>query len=363
MIVRELVTRLGFQFDRTNLDKFERSIIGFKTKFALASAGIVASVKKTLDYFGNVAKQTLDVDELARSTGTATERFIALGRAANQFRIPDFEGAFTNISKILDDARHGAGELFEIFRRSAHQLNLTPFVEKNDIEGAIKAILEYGKTLKDVREQTKLFSDTFGAENAAGFVNVLNQGTEALSRGADAYKEYAQTIVKSKSELSEFEKDLKSFYDDVASVTQSFVSLVLPAVHGFVKGLKGIFSGESFTDEGLKKLHREAEERHPNLSARLESHQQEARNIKDAISSFLGLDTQRANFEAFLNSQKSSSTTQPIAVTNNNKFEFAVSPGTTEQQGIQISDMVRMAIQNTWDEKTREIVSNNPTVE
>ncbi len=370
--LRELLTKLAFQFDRTNLDRFERSIIGFKTKFSVAAAAIGTVFKKTIDHFADFSKTILDVDELARSTGVATERFVALDKAASQFRIPDFSGAFLNLSKILDDARHGAGELFEIFRRSGHQLNLTPFVETNDIEGAIKAILNYGKSLKDVREQTKLFSDVFGDQNAAGFVNVVKQGTDALSIGADSNMHYARSLLAMKDQARDTELEIKNLYTEINVLTNHLTNFFIPAVTQTIGGLNDLIKDAKKANESggigetFKFLGRATADAIMNDQTGLFGI---VGQLGKFFESILGNENNPHRFNPkstieryFPDSTNNNSSSLPI-INNTNNFDFRVDAGTTEQQGIQISDMVRLAIQNTWQEQVREIVSNNPVVE
>ena len=51
------------------------------------------------------------------------------------------------------------------------------------------------------------------------------------------------------------------------------------------------------------------------------------------------------------------------SATFNNKFEFNVPPGTTEQTANFMSEAIRLTLNDLWTEKTREVFANNPQVE
>ena len=100
-----------------------------------------------------------------------------------------------------------------------------------------------------------------------------------------------------------------------------------------------------------------------------------AEAIADSVQTALGFDTlsnvqkqvqqEDVDFNRRLQQQQTQhilNSSSPV-VTNNNSFVFEVPPGTTEHQASFMSDQVKIAMENMWLEKTREVINNNPQVE
>lgn len=377
-VVRELVTRLSFVFDRTNLDRFERAISGFKFRFSAISAAVGFFGNKVLNKFQEIAKATLDTDELARSTRTATEDFIALQKAADQFRIdPDaFSNAFKGLSDSLSEARRGTGKLYDILGKSVYQLNLLPFANSHNITGAMKRIFEYVAGIKDVTVQLDILKDAFGENAANGFLNVINAGNDALFRGAEANRAYARSVVENKESLTQYEKDLKTFYTHLETLTQSVVKILLPLLTPIVQGLAGIFSGESFTEKGYAKLHENDSERLakinrlavdtradfglPESGFNLKKWLGFAGNFNPGVS-VLDEDSPARRYYESIADKKQQAGWGNATITNN--FEIAVPVGSPDGEANRIAELIKLSIENTFIEKSREIISNNPAVE
>src|SRR3990167_6554869 len=115
-VVRELTTVLGFVVDKKGVEDFNRSIIGFKTKFAIAATAATAFVAKTLEFFKDISDATLDANDIAKSIGISFEEFLKLRRTAEDFRIDpkNFESALRSLSKMLREAKYGMGDLANI---------------------------------------------------------------------------------------------------------------------------------------------------------------------------------------------------------------------------------------------------------
>jgi hypothetical protein len=94
-VVRELVTRLGFQVDQRGVEQFNRTIIGFKTKFAIAATAATAFVAK------GAATFTLSI-------GNHQRTFLALNDSTNGFsaltdaviEISGYKGNITNLAIV-----------------------------------------------------------------------------------------------------------------------------------------------------------------------------------------------------------------------------------------------------------------------
>ena len=361
-IVRELVTKLGFQVDKTGLDKFEKSIIGFKTKFALTSAAITAVVSKTLNYFSDIGRAAVSTQQLAEQTKIATEQLIAMREAAKDFYLDpeQFDSYFKRLSEGLREGKAGFGTLIEAIQRSRGKLNLTPFFQTGDVKAAFDAILDYVGSLKDVQDQVAALKHIFGEDNPQGLLAIVKAGKTVFDEASKANLEYAKTQAQTTANLGDYNKNLQVFYREIKNIEILFVQNILPAVTealrligdafkgfgvikeqfnegGFLGGAK--FLGNAFADpvlglfgyDSLSRLKREQEEEQADFQRRVEEYKTQ-NNIRSPT-------------------------------TINNRVDINVAPGTSQEQAQMIGAGVREAMQEFWDEKTREIQNNNPQAE
>lgn len=363
-IVRELVTRLGFQVDKTGLDKFEKSIIGFKTKFALVSGAIAATVSKTLDYFKGISVAAQDTEFLAKQTGIATSRFVALRKAAEEFQLDPskFDAYFNRLAKLLRDGKAGAGELFDILKASRGQLNLTPFIQTQDVEGAFKAVIQYVGGLKEAQDQAAALNHIFG-DTDRGLFAIVEAGTKEFEKATEANKAYGESYVQNIPATKEYTTALNAFYTQLEKVNIAFVENILPAITKTLEYTTQVFKGlgiikQEYDENGLKKTADFV-----------------GQAIADSVYRLFGyeplVDVQNRVFQEdaefyrrlgeYQREQQINNTRGPTTI--NNKVEVNVSPGTSEEQAQIIGTGVRSAMEEFWQEKTREITNNNPQAE
>jgi hypothetical protein len=363
-IVRELVTKLGFQVDKTGLEKFEKSIIGFKTKFALLSAGVTAAVSKTLNYFKDIANAAQDTEFLAKQTGIATEKFVALRRAAEDFQLPPekFDAYFGRLGELLREGEAGAGKLFEILRNSRGLLNLKPFIKNNDVEGAFKAIIDYTASLNTIQEKTRALTDIFGDPDR-GLFAIVEAGSQKFAQATEKNKAFGQSFVDNIPKTKEYSKVLNEFYKQLEAVQVAFVENILPAITKTLEfateGFKGIgVIKQAYDETGLAKTADFV-----------------GQAIADSVYRFLGyeplVDVQNRVYQEdsdfyrrlgeYQKGMQTMNNSQANTITNN--VEVNVPAGTLVEQAQNIGETVKGAMQQFWDEKTREITNNNPQAE
>jgi hypothetical protein len=362
-VFRELVTKIGFKVDKTGLDSFEKTIVGFKTKFALAATAVTAFAAKTLGYFDDLAKGVRTTEDLSAQTQIATERFVALRRAAQSFQLDPnvFDSAFKRLAVLLEEAKSGYGELFEIQNRSRGQLNLRPFIETGDVESAFKAILNYVDSIEQIGPKIAALEDIFGNGTSGGFLRIVNAGTEAFERATEANLAYGQSYVDNIPKTKEYEKNVTEFYQGLESATVAFVENVLPIV---TKTLN--FISEGFKGFGVIKEQFQS-------SGFVKTADFVGQAIADSVYDLLGYESlssvQRRvaeedyEFNKRLNDYYKNQALQGNNVTVNNKVDVAVAPGTTAEQANNLAVEVNLAMQRFWDEQKREILSNSPQVE
>jgi hypothetical protein len=362
-VVRELVTRLGFQVDRSGLNFAERAIQGFKNRVVFTASSIKDLILEAADYVGSVAKANIDIKDLARNTKLSVQEFVSLRRAAEDFRFDpnQFDESFQTLSKLLRDAKSGYGELFNIIRKSRSELDLTPFISQGDVKGAFVAILDYIKSLEDIGDKLAVIRDIFGPGNENGILRIVEAGSEAFLKAAESNKEYAKSFDEGLESQKEYLKNLNELLKIFEQVKQVAVNTITPiasfAVGGTTKGLKG------------GKLLKEKAETE-GIGATLDFVGQA---VADAVYRFLGqeplIDVQNRLLEEDIEFQKrlgeyiKNQKTNAGPVTINNKVEVNVDPATDIQQRQAIAEAVRIEMESFTNEKVREVISNNPQVE
>jgi hypothetical protein len=358
-IVRELVTRLGFTFDRSNLDKFERSIIGFKTKVAVAVGTIGFAFKKVLDYANDFSDKVLKNSALAKFAKTSANELEALQNVFQKFNVPTevFQGFFGQLTLGIKEASRGVDNEFRrLVTQSQGAVRLFVNGQLTTSKQAIDDIMAYLRSIADESEKLRIVQKIFGVDvaTAEAITNIANLTKAEFNSLIEQEKRSVEQLDNAKKAAVEFKKQVNQlgvewnkFSDNVAAFAIPFLNKSLGGINviaeeaksgGFVGAAKFVhaaiedffagFRGEDY----LSKVKREVAADEQDFRRRLTEYQQGTMNTQ-------------AN------------------VTNNNKFEFNVPPGTTEQQATFLTEAVKTTMSSFWDEKVREVINNNPQVE
>jgi hypothetical protein len=360
-IARELVTRLSFAFDRTNLDKFEKAISNFKTKFDIAALTIRTAFNRIVDYAKDFSNKILKNDAIAKFTKTSVSDLTALQNAFQKFDVnPEtFTNFFENLSIQIKEASRGVNNEFRtLVTQSNGAVRLMVNNQVTTSKQAVDDIRHYIQRFADESEQLRIIQNIFKVDlQTSSAIQALFKLTddefdkliekERISAEALAKnKEIAQQF---KTQINQLETEWTKFSDKVASfavplATQAFGGLNLIAEktqsEGILSSLK--FVGEAIVD-GV-------------LTAFGEGHlQQVQRQVMEDDADFWR--RLREQETARINNQNQSS------ITNNNRIEVNVPPTTDAQQGAIIAETVKASMNSFWDEKVREVINNNPQVE
>ncbi len=355
-VVRELTTVLGFVVDKKGVEEFNRTIIGFKTKFAIAATAAAAFVAKTLEFFNDISHATLDANDLAKSIGISFQEFIKLRRAAEDFRIDpkNFESALRTLSKMLREAKYGMGDLANI----AYYTGIE-FRDKftGEVKNARDLFVDILKRINEARTETEKFSIAkffFGEEDAQKFIKFAQEAGDNLDVLTGKYTQYAQSLEDSLPAFEEVNKSIRSFWNTFESFKMAFVEDILPAITAGVKVLEVVMKGIGYVARGIKGAFRMIGE---GLNRELMADFAE-------IPDFEVQATQKIN--RIMENQAAKSA--PAAITEQNfnidtKIEMQVPPGTTEEQQVILRETVDEAIKTALIDQIREIYNNNPQVE
>lgn len=362
-VVRELVTRLGFQVDRSGLNIADRAIQAFKSRIVFTASSIKDFIFETASYLGEVAKANIEVKDLARNTKLSVEEFVELRKAAQEFRFEpaQFDIAFEKLAELLGEAKSGYGELFDIIRKSKGELDLTSFIEAGDVKGAFLEVIDYIRSLKDVREQLRVIRDIFGPGNENGILRIVEAGGEAFLKAAESNREFAKSFAEGIPEQEKYLQNINKITKEFEDLKQTAAQVLTgPASFGIqtaTEGLKGFSVLSEQSEEGgffsaIKFL---------------------GAAVSDAIQTALGggllkdlqnemiLEDDREFYRRYAEHRRQQQVNGPITI--NNTVEVNVDPATDLQQRQSISEVVASKLNEIMNEKVREVISNNPQVE
>lgn len=354
-VVRELTTVLGFVVDKKGVEEFNRTIIGFKTKFAIAATAAAAFVAKTLEFFNDISHATLDANDLAKSIGISFQEFIKLRRAAEDFRIDpkNFESALRSLSKMLREAKYGMGDLANI----AYYTGIE-FRDKftGEVKNARDLFIDILKRINEARTETEKFSIAkffFGEEDAQKFIKFAQEAGDNLDVLTGKYASYAKSLEDSLPAFEDVNKSIRSFWNTFESFKMAFVEDILPAITAGVKVLEVVMKGIGYVARGIKGAFRMVGE---GLNRELMADFAE-------IPDFEVQATQKINR---IMENQAAKTAPAVTEQNFNidtKIEMQVPPGTTEEQQVILRETVDEAIKSALIDQVREIYNNNPQVE
>jgi hypothetical protein len=357
-IVRELVTKLSFNLDKTNLDKFERTINSFKVKFAIQSSLIAKSVQAIFSFATGVADAAVQTKDLADYAGIAVDEFVALKNAAQQFSInpESFNAAIQKIAIGIKEASRGSGELLQIINETQGRINFKGLNgELLNAKDVLLQIFDEINRISDKSEKLRILGNIFDPQSAGAWLRAIEQGSGEFSKLIDKEKEFGKAFENSIPSFISFQKD-------VASLNNEFSKLIQTIAQEIVPGLTKAVSGTNSFVEHFKKT--------PKV---------EPEEIKEASRDFWrGLFGGKTNLDTLKEKQaeedaifkrevedrrQAIQNRSSINITNNNRFEVNVPQGTTQEQGVAINQQIQAAFSSLKDEMAREVINNSPQVE
>lgn len=358
-IVRELVTRLGFTFDRTNLDKFERSIIGFKTKVAVGIGIIGLAFKKVIDYAQEFSNKVLNTNALAKFSKSSVQSLDALQKAFQKFNVPEeaFNQFFGKLTLGIKEASRGVDNEFRrLVTQSQGAVRLFVNGQLTTSKQAIDDIMAYIRGIADESEKLRIVQNIFEVDiaTADAIVNISNLTKSEFDQLIEKEKQSLDLLNKQKDAANKFKEQVNQLNTEWDKFKGNVAGFAVPKIATFLGNINRFT--ETFQQEGAGAGFKEI-----------------GAHVKDAVLFLFGQDylsrvkrevaAEDEDFQRRLVEYQNGGMNSQANVTNNNKFEFNVPPGTTEQQATFLTEAVKTTMSSFWDEKVREVINNNPQVE
>lgn len=188
MIVRELITKIGFNVDENKLQKAEsgfqnlvKTAGALASKFAIVGAAVTAAFAAAGGSLFAAVKATADVGDEAIKTaqkiGVNVEAFQRLAYAGKLADLSQ-EGLATSLkflSRNMVEAKEGTKEAVDAFKK----IGLDPKKYLNDTEGMLIAIADKIAAMPDGAEKTALALELMGRSGTEA-IPFLNQGGKAI---------------------------------------------------------------------------------------------------------------------------------------------------------------------------------------
>lgn len=320
---------------------------------------IGAAFKKAVDYAQDFSNKIQNTSALAKFSKTSIQSLDALQKAFQKFDVPEdvFLGFYEKLTLGIKEASRGVNNEFrQLVTQSNGAVRLLVDGQLTTSKQAIDDIFKYIRSISDESEKIRIVENVFGvgvrtAENIVQLSNLtkseFDQLIEKEKQSLELLNDQQKAAQGFKQQINQLNTEWDKFKGNVAAVAIPVINQALGGANVLAEKAKeeGVgsaisFIGSSFQEvfakflgeDHLTRLKRESDVEKEDFTRRLFEYQTGA-----------------------MNSQAN--------VTNNNKFEFNVPPGTTEQQATFLAEAVKTTISSFWDEKVREVINNNPQVE
>lgn len=240
MIVRELVTKLGFTLEKAKLQRAEQA---FERLHAQAK-----SINKALLYLGGaataaftgllgIAKSTAEAGDEALKTsqkiGVSVESFQRLAYAGKLADISS-EGLATSLkflSKNMVSAVKDGGETAKAFK----SIGIDPKKYLNDTEGLLLAVADRISKMPDGARKTALSLELMG-KSGSEMIPFLNAGGNAIRELGDQAQRYGLVIGKEAAQRSEvFNDRITEFTEALKGLRNTVGSRLIPVLDEQIK--------------------------------------------------------------------------------------------------------------------------------
>lgn len=360
-IVRELVTVLGFKTDLKGIKESEQALLSFKTKVALAATAAAAALAKTLDFFGDVAKDTLDTRDIADATGIALSNLLGMGKAAAKygFEQKQINGLFQTLNGLMRQALFGEGELAKL----ANETGIVYKDNNNELlknEEVFQNIIKYLGTIQSKEQQIAIANRIFGEGFGAGVARIardienFNANAKKLSEGVSKnIEDNIESIEKYNTSLIDLKNSWNDFVTSLGVLVFPALSFLVDLLTSLTKGLSAIVG---YAPTAFKAIgdHLNYDLVHDDDLERLEDFGRKVEAGTWTWADFFGFGTIEP--EKLENAGAKN-------VTNNvtTKVDVQVPPGMNNPQ--EIGDYVAQMVSQQLDYTINQIYNNNPQVE
>ena len=242
MVVRELLTKLGFEADQSKIDKFENSVGNLTKGLALLVTGATAAATAAFGFASSTARQSEEIERSAKLASTGVEEFQKLAYASESFGIQ--QDKLADILKDVNDkmgdyAQTGGGAMADFFEFIAPKVGVTAEQFKN-LSGA-DALQLYVSSLEkaNLSQADMTFYMEAIASDSTLLLPLLEKNGEAYKALAKEAEEYGAILSEDNIKANkEFSKQLQSLNKMFQSVVMSVGNKLIPLFSDLVMKVK-----------------------------------------------------------------------------------------------------------------------------
>lgn len=365
-IVRELLVRLGFQTDKRAINQTNQAITGFRTRFAFVAATATYAFSRIASFFNDIAKATLDSDDLAKSLGISLRELTKIQGAARQVGRLDFSQtseALTKVQTLLTDYQSGTSRVFADIARDA--ANAGFFLDpKGDAVKNFKILLQYLGSIKDETQRIRIAGNIFGG-NLKNRISDLSEEFDKFEKAIPDFEKLGKDVEASKDPILAYKDSINTLTSAWENLTLKLSQTVIPAltlVANVAAGISELFEGLfkfdlDFAKKGLSSASSSLDGFYKSIGLQRffdffknAEIKQVAENVADYV-----LTPQPYDYEGMRAARSN--------ITLNSEFNISVPAGTPEETVTYVSEEVDRRFKAAAAKMFQEIQSNNPMVE
>lgn len=346
-IVRELLIRLGFQTDKRAINQTNQAITGFRTRFAFVAAAATYAFSRIATFFSDIAKATLNSNDLAKSLGISLRELTQIQGAAQKIGRLDFQETSQALGKVQQLLRNFRAGTDDELARIAEAFNFQIDVNAGPVQ-AFNQILEGLANISNVAERINIAERIFGNGLGAKFAELAGN----LNEFKEAMPDFEQVGKDAEGSLQAF----KDYQDAINGLTTAWTNLTLKlsqTVVPVLTGLANLLAGISDVYLGLFKWDKST----------LQSGIKSISSVLDPLINKSGINGAIDYvFNPAVYSPNSLRQDMP-QVTLNSEVNVTLPQGTPEETARYISEEANAAFQAKFQEYMQQIQNNNPMVE
>lgn len=253
MIVRELVTRLGFKTDHAAIARAERGFASIK-RMALGVTAATAAIGGVLFAITKNIIDTGDrLDEAAQSAGMGTTELQRLGHSAKMsgVEMDSLVTAAGRASRNISDAAKGTGTAKDAFAALGIKLK-DGHGKLRAVDDVMMQVADKFEKMPDGTKKTALAIDLFGRAGAA-LIPMLNQGSKAIKEQGDELEALGGVLSPA------LIKRAAAVADQIDKLKMAWLGVKVAIAEGVLPVLEGLFKKwlEWLKDPENQKLMRE----------------------------------------------------------------------------------------------------------
>lgn len=241
MIIREFITRLGFDADESKVRRFDAAVKGLAIGLAAAVAGMTTVALATDKLVGDTARAANEIENFARVANTGTTEFQRFAAASSEFGIE--QDKLADILKDVNDRvgdfnTTGGGPMLDFFEQIAPKIGLTADAFR-DLSGA-EALQLYVTSLEKAgaSQQEMTFYMEAMASDATLLLPLLRDNGQMLTEMGDAAEKSGVIMDESViASAREFTRSLKMMRMIIHGLRMEIGARLLPIMRPMIDSM------------------------------------------------------------------------------------------------------------------------------